>query len=75
MADGIVDQVGEDTLDHREVRVHVGQAGRICGLERDRACLARQLEFLQHVLDQVGERELLPLRRDDPVLETGQLEE
>ncbi|KAG1320206.1 hypothetical protein G6F63_014377 [Rhizopus arrhizus] len=75
MPQRIVEQIGQHTLDPAQVCAHQRQARREVGMQALVARLRGQLELLQHVLQQLRQREDLPLQAYLAMLQPRQLEQ
>ena len=74
MAQRVVEQVGQHPFDQAQVGAHQRQAGERC-VQLLAARLCRQFELLQHVLQQLRQREHLPLQPHFAMLQPRQLEQ
>ena len=75
MAQRVVEQVGQHPLDQAQVRTDQRQAGRKRRVQLLATRLCRQFELLQHVLQQLRQREHFPLQPHFAVLQPRQFEQ
>ncbi|EXI80385.1 MAG: hypothetical protein AW12_02868 [Candidatus Accumulibacter sp. BA-94] len=75
MADGVLEQVLEDALDHADVGPHRRHCAGKAMFEAQATLIGCELELLQDVLHQFGQGKSFRLRADVVGLELGEFEQ